>query len=162
MIYFSCKANVQCAVQCLQFILQKCLKEYRLLEFLVRIQWTDTWYPFITQAQLRSHLNKGCTVCTHIWKIILSTVRSQNHFYCTEIHLGSQNLHDYISNRCVYHFFQWDLCRDASGLKKGNKQVSVHWDRLSNKYASISTTMLYKIHKTQLGFSIIYLHYYYY
>ena len=54
---------------------------------------------------------------TPIWNAILSILRSQNYFHSTEIHLGSQNWKDYISNGCVHPLLKWDLCSD--GVKFG-------------------------------------------
>ena len=49
---------------------------------------------------------------THIRNVILSILRSRNHFHSIEFDLGSQNWQGYISNRCVYPLFKWDLCSD--------------------------------------------------
>ena len=59
---------------------------------------------------------------TPVWNVILSILRSQNHFHSTEIHLGSQNWQDYISNGCVHPLFKWDLYNDE--FIKGYKSTT--------------------------------------
>ena len=41
----------------------------------------------------------------------------------TEIHLGSQNWQDYISNRSLHPLFKWDMCSDG-GVKKRVRCIS--------------------------------------
>ena len=49
---------------------------------------TYTSSPNFTPSIHRPHLNTGRTLYTPIWNVILSILRSQNHFHSTEIHLG--------------------------------------------------------------------------
>ena len=55
------------------------------------------FYPDAAQISLKWRMY------TPVWNVILSILRSQNHFHSTKIHLGSQNWQDYISNGCVIY-----------------------------------------------------------
>ena len=71
---------------------------------------------------------------TSVWNVIMSILRSQNHFHSIEIHLGSQ---DYISNWCVHPLFKWDLYSD--GVKLVDKhQYNICKLFLSDTYHMIS------------------------
>ena len=58
------------------------------------------------------------------WFDVLSCqfLRAQIDFCTMEMILGSQNWQDYISKRCVYPLFKWDLCSD--GGKNGLRSIS--------------------------------------